>query len=1117
MSNLIGFDKLFDSGSFDKGTQQLAKFLERITDEITKAEIAADDLTKALGAKLKQEISQLSSVSKNLSKEMLDMNNKMSQFQSTVSNTKKVISDYEKENARLRTELEKLKNAQTQVNTTTQKAGLNFGQAAQSLLGVATGAALVHQGIQTLKNQLVLAVQSTLEFEQAMKEVQAISRATAEDLKLLTDNANRLGATTEKTAGEIAGLQKELGKLGFNTTEILASTDAIVDLSTATGENLAGSATVAAATLRAFGLDAVEMGRVVDVMAGSFVRSGLDLEKFRESMKLVAPIARATNIDIETTTAALSKLADAGLSGSLAGTALRNLFSSMADPSEKLVKYLAQINEEFADGVNSSEEMIRAFKALRDSGVSLAEAVQMVDVRARPAFFTIMNQIDSVEGLALQYKILDGEASNIAETMRDTLTNDIEIAKSAFDAMRRNLVEQFIPAMRSGTQAVTSMSEFLRFMISDIAELTKDNDALKTTVAILGDLLVFPRLWQEAMEEVDIYNSFRSGQEAIESTSLSVSTLAKEIQSLPKLLSAYDSANSMITSENYKDITVVLKMMGAEYDIINKKLQAGVITSEEATKTFKSMLEQEVKSLASSLTQQENKLKMLKDEYRLNIEKNGQAEYGTQLFDEQNSLLQQIKSIQTFLEGSYKEQGKLQEFSRKLKVEILDIDIKTEDQLKEQAKQLAKQNKELSEKLKLESQITEEQLKREIDTLKSSLGEESYDDILQFPFKVIKDTRISTLEQIVSKELDLAELKYKNELKLLEQTASGEANYLLKRQLAYEKFASEVDKTLVSFSTAQEKVAKDSTQVTDKAIDKAKDDFKSLMELLLKQKKERDKIEEEADKTEEQRAEERRQRTIRVAEQTAQELAKIVRFTFDNNQLMREKELAEIDSWEEEQTRIAGDNEDARIRVQQQAESRRKELKRKQALDNRNEAMFQIAIDTAANVVRSILQNGGIPTGIPFGLAAAALGAAQLALVASRPLPAFAKGTDNSPEGFAEVGERGRELVRDGKTGKWGITPDKSTVTYLTKGSQVIPNAQTEMILKNDPNVLADNYLKNKVVQVNTPQIDYNKIGEQFDRSISKIPINITNFDQNGVANFVVKKSVKLRRLNKRY
>ena len=58
-------------------------------------------------------------------------------------------------------------------------------------------------------------------------------------------------------------------------------------------------------------------------MAKSFSSSGLDLEKFKESMKLVAPIARAANIDLETTTALLSSLADAGLNGSIAGTGLK--------------------------------------------------------------------------------------------------------------------------------------------------------------------------------------------------------------------------------------------------------------------------------------------------------------------------------------------------------------------------------------------------------------------------------------------------------------------------------------------------------------------------------------------------------------------------------------------------------------------------------------------------------------------------------------------------------------------------------------------------------------------------------------------------------------------------
>jgi hypothetical protein len=360
MSNLIGFDKLFDSGSFDKGTQQLAKFLERITDEITKAEIAADDLTKALGTKLKQQIQGLASSSATLARDIQNINNQMNQFQQTTLATQQVISNYQRENARLTAELNRLQNAQTQVNNTTRSSGVSFGQLSQSFLGVATGAALVHQGIQTLKNQIIEAVQSTIEFEKVMKEVQAVSGATGEELALLTANANKLGSTTEKTAIQIAEAQKELAKLGFTTPEILLATKAIVDLSTATQEDLVKSAEVAAATVRSFGLDVDQLGRVTDVMTKSFVISALDLEKFRESMKLVAPIAASTNVEIEAVTAALAKLSDTGISGSLSGTALRNLLSSMADPTEKLVKFIGQYDETLKDGIKSSEDFTRA-------------------------------------------------------------------------------------------------------------------------------------------------------------------------------------------------------------------------------------------------------------------------------------------------------------------------------------------------------------------------------------------------------------------------------------------------------------------------------------------------------------------------------------------------------------------------------------------------------------------------------------------------------------------------------------------------------------------------------------------------------------------------------------
>jgi TP901 family phage tail tape measure protein len=1118
MSNLIGFNKLFDTDSFDNGTKQLAKFLERITDEITKAEIAADDLTKALGAKLRQEISQLSSASKDLNKQMVDMNNKMSQFQSTVSNTKKVISDYERENARLRTELEKLKNAQTQVNTTVKSGGDSMAGLSKGLVGLATGASLVSSGITMLKTQIIAAVQSTIEFEKVMQEVRAVTQASDEQFKLLVDNANKLGSSTEKTAQQIAEAQKELAKLGFTIPEILLATKSIVDLSTATGEDLVKSAEVAAATIKSFGLDVDQLSRVTDVMTKSFIISALDLEKFRESMKLVAPIAASTNVEIETVTAALAKLSDTGISGSLSGTAMRNLLGSMADPTEKLTKYIGQYDETLKDGIKSSEDFTRALKVLKDSNIDLEKAVQMVDKRAQSAFFTLVEYAEDVEYLALELKYLNNETEEVAKTMRDQLSNDIKIAESAFDSMRRNLVDGFIPTMRESVQTFTQINEIIR-LVSEGALF--HNEVISTVVAWYIKWLKFIHPVSMSLKVLNtalgvVGLSFDDIVEKGENAKLTQTfeSLSENVGKIVDDFAGFDKATkdsalaTKILAEGTENYTEVIKNLRDEYPKISKSA-----SDTDFLKLLQGQTKRATEATYGNIAALKSEQDTLED-LRGVLEEKAKTE---KLSAEETERLKKINQAIIVV------QNLRFEWEEKLIAVRKKSGLLTEDEinaLKEQAEAIKRVTELQGQLAGIYAKIAEERAKFAFDE------EEDFIEKSQLLVKY-RDARLATIKQQLNAELAS-----------IDKAGLSEQETLLKRKIAYAKytqaklgveqdFSKQIDTLNEKRLADEEKFLKKVNEIRfgkespkdrrENAIEKAEDDFKSLMDLLLKQKKERDKIEEEADKTEEQRAEERRQRTIRVAEQTAQELAKIVRFTFDNNQLMREKELAEIDSWEEEQTRIAGDNEDARIRVQQQAESRRKELKRKQALDNRNEAMFQIAIDTAANVVRSILQNGGIPKGIPFGLAAAALGAAQLALVASRPLPAFAKGTDNSPEGFAEVGERGRELVRDGRTGKWGITPDKSTVTYLTKGSQVIPNAQTEMILKNDPNVLADNYLKNKVVQVNTPQIDYNKITNGFREAISTIPINITNFDQNGVANFVVKKSVKLRRLNKRY
>jgi chromosome segregation ATPase len=143
-------------------------------------------LSQSLGDELKNRINALSSASSNLDAEIKKLRADTEAFKQTAAQTDAVLTQYKKANEELTEKVKKLEE-ETKKYTNTQKdaskaagqGGVTFTGLSQSLVGVASGAALVYKGVQMLKEQLTLAVKSTIEFEQAMKEVQAISRASS--------------------------------------------------------------------------------------------------------------------------------------------------------------------------------------------------------------------------------------------------------------------------------------------------------------------------------------------------------------------------------------------------------------------------------------------------------------------------------------------------------------------------------------------------------------------------------------------------------------------------------------------------------------------------------------------------------------------------------------------------------------------------------------------------------------------------------------------------------------------------------------------------------------------------------------------------------------------------
>jgi hypothetical protein len=304
----------------------------------------------------------------------------------------------------------------------------------------------------------VLAVKTFATFEQSMAKVEAISGATSQELIALKKSAEDLGASTRFAATDVAGLQLEFSKLGFDPSQILDATEATLALAQASGEDLAQSAIVAASTVQGFGLQVSETGRVVDVMAKSFSSSALDLSKFQTAMATVAPVAKSAGQSLESTTGMLSVLTNNGLDASTAGTGLRNIFLDIAQAGMTLDEALDMIS-------TSANKNVTALNLFGKRGATVATV--------------LADNQEAAKGFAKQYDNAAGSAKAMAKIMDNTTEGSFMKFKSAAESAGIAVGEILAPIIRD-------LTDTLAEIISEFKDLAPATQKLIVVIAALA-------------------------------------------------------------------------------------------------------------------------------------------------------------------------------------------------------------------------------------------------------------------------------------------------------------------------------------------------------------------------------------------------------------------------------------------------------------------------------------------------------------------------------------------------------------------------------------------------------------------------------------------------------
>ena len=316
---------------------------------------------------------------------------------------------------------------------------------------------------------LAYATKTFADFDDQMRMVKAVTGATEQQFKSLTEVAERLGRTTSFTAKQVAEGMTALGCMGFSPKEIKAAIPAVLNLSRATGTELSEAAEIAANNMRVFGIESSKMSSVADILTATANGSAQTLTDLAEGLKMAGPQAAAAGDSITNVSAALGVLANMGIKGSLAGTALRKAYSQFANTKiQAKLKAMGIATTDANGNLRSMPEiMTEVAKAMASMPTAqrLGFAEEIFDLRGSLAGLQLGGNIDQLDEFIKKLQTVNGVSARTAQEMDSGIGGAWRIFMSAVEgcqiAIGRIIGEALTPYMNKLSAVITKVAEWI--------------------------------------------------------------------------------------------------------------------------------------------------------------------------------------------------------------------------------------------------------------------------------------------------------------------------------------------------------------------------------------------------------------------------------------------------------------------------------------------------------------------------------------------------------------------------------------------------------------------------------------------------------------------------------
>lgn len=343
--------------------------------------------------------------------------------------------------------------------------------ATNASFGVFTGQTiLVATAVYAVTKAIASTIKAGAEFERSfersatiMGEFKNTSKDAAKPMyeltaagQLVRKEVIRLGEETQYSAEQVSEAVRYLAASGYTAAEVMNSLEAVVTLGAVAFIDLDKAADMAANILRAFGKQSGELMHIVNMMAVAVNESNVNMEQLARSMVYVGPAANAAGISLEQTTAAIAILANVGIKGSMAGTALRRIITSLADPSAKAEATLKKLGVTIQKTAEGNIDLVGTFQQLNEKQADLGDLKNIVGlwaVSSAAALAKVSVGVDATSNQFLKFQErlmgVTDDAVQMRKAMQDNVLMSLERVQSSINAIQIRAFDRIGPQIKT--------------------------------------------------------------------------------------------------------------------------------------------------------------------------------------------------------------------------------------------------------------------------------------------------------------------------------------------------------------------------------------------------------------------------------------------------------------------------------------------------------------------------------------------------------------------------------------------------------------------------------------------------------------------------------------------